>query len=111
MEIVLNRHHDDILAIAYDNSGRPVQITPRAPLESLNVTYDSQGHMVGWSRGEFSLSYVYDERTGQLTEKKIANRIMFRYIYKSGYKVCVYVCVCVVCVCVFVCVHLCMRVV
>lgn len=87
MEVVQNHHHEDILVLVYDSSGRPVQILPKEPLESLNLTYNAQGRVTSWSRGELGMSYVFDEKTGYLTEKRIGNRDAFRYIYRGSNKV------------------------
>lgn len=71
----------------FDAAGRPVQITPRSPVEGVNLTYDQQGHLARWTRGDFALTNVYEEKTGYLVERRMANRNVFRYIYKNGNKV------------------------
>jgi len=90
-EMVSNGQGEDLLLVYYDGSGRPVHVVPKHPLESINMTYDLQGHMTRWSRGERSISNVYDEKTGLLQEKRALNRVIMRYVYKNGSKVCVYV--------------------
>ena len=87
IETVYSRSHDRLLTVRYDRSGRPIQLTPSGPLEPLNVTYGTHGHVTYWARGDLGIVNVYDEKTGNLMERKLANRIAYRYIYKAGSKV------------------------
>jgi hypothetical protein len=87
VETVYSRSHDRILTVRYDRSGRPIQVTPSGPLEPLNITYGSHGHVTFWARGDLGVVNVYDDKTGNLIERKLANRIVYRYIYKANNKV------------------------
>jgi len=72
----------------YDKNGRPVRVTTvGALIDSLNVTYDQQGHVTRWFWGDMSVANTFDDRSGNLMEHKLANKITFRYIYKTGNKV------------------------
>ena len=86
-ETIYNRNQERILTLTYDKSGRPVHIVPTGPVESLNVTYDQQGRLAGWSRGDLTIANVFEERNLNMVEKKLGNRIFYRYIYKNGNKV------------------------
>lgn len=86
VETIYSRGHDRLLTVRYDRSGRPVQLTPSGPLEPLNITYGSHGHVTHWVRGDLGVNNVFDERNGNLVERKLANRVVYRYIYKAGNK-------------------------
>ena len=86
-ESIYGSGRDRLLTIRYDSSGRPIRAIPAGPLDGLNVTYDSRGRVTGCWRGDLAVSNVYDERTGQLVEHRIANKILHRFIYKAGNKV------------------------
>jgi len=86
-ETVFSRGRDRLLTIRYDSSGRAVRTIPAGPLDGLNITYDSRGRVSSWWRGDLAVSNVYDERTGLLTEHRLANKVLRRFIYKTGNKV------------------------
>ena len=88
LETVYSRNHDRILSVKYDRSGRPVQLTPSGPLEPLNITYGIHGHVTYWARGDLTVANVFDDKSGNLVERKLSSRIAYRYIYKAGNKVC-----------------------
>jgi len=86
-ETVYSGGRERLLTIRYDASGRPVRAIPAGPLDGLNITYDSRGRVSGWWRGDLAVSNAYDDRTGLLVERRLANKILQRFIYKAGNKV------------------------
>ena len=60
---------------------------PAGPLDGLNVTYDSRGRLSAWWRGDLAVTNVYDETSGLVVERRIADRILRRFIYKTANKV------------------------
>jgi len=86
-ETVYSRARDRLLTVRYDSSGRVVRVIPAGPLDGLNVSYDAQGRVSSWWRGDLAASNVYDERIGLLVEHRLADKMLRRFIYKTGNKV------------------------
>lgn len=90
-EIILDKDSNEVLRVYYNTAGQPVNFVPHvASIQSLNITYNSRGQMTQWTFGDQVVSFVYDERTGYMTEKQFGNRANYRYIYRSGTKVCIF---------------------
>lgn len=86
-QVILNHKSEEMLAIKYDASGRPIQVVPRGPIESLNVTYDWQSRMTQWSFGNMNVTRTYDNKSNHLVERKLSNKAIYRYLYKNSNKV------------------------
>ncbi len=86
-EVIMNKDLADILVVNYNQAGQPVEIIPDQPLEGLNITYDRQGHLTNWHRGDMSVSNVYDEESGHLVEQRLSGRATYRFLYKGSNKV------------------------
>ena len=86
-QTVMNKNHEELLVTTYDARGRPLQIMPRGPVEGLNMTYDRQGRLAAWNSGDMNVIRIFDDKTGQLLERRLANKAVYRYIYKNGIKV------------------------
>jgi YD repeat-containing protein len=86
MQMILDRHRNEILSLRYDSGGRVIQVVPRGPVEGLNVTYDRHGRWTQWNRGDFTMSRMFDVKTGRMVERKLSSQSVYRYSYKNGSK-------------------------
>ena len=87
-ETVYDRRRDELLRLRYDAAGRVIRVVPRSHLDALNVSYDRQGRWTHWSRGDLTVSRVFDEPTGRLVERRLGSRTGYRYAYKNTSKAC-----------------------
>ena len=85
-ETVYDHQHNELLLLHYDAAGRVVRVVPRTHLDPLNVTYDGQGRWTHWSRGDLTVTRVFDEPTGRLIERRLGGRTGYRYVYKNTSK-------------------------
>ena len=86
-ETVYNEDRLEILRAEYNGAGQPTRFYPAGPIEGLNVSYDTQGRMQMWQRGQRTIINVYDEETGNLQETRLADGSMYKYTYNMGTKV------------------------
>jgi len=85
-ETVFDHQHNELLLLHYDSAGRVVRVVPRTHLDALNVTYDRQGRWTRWSRGDLTVTRVFDEPAGRLVERTVGSRTGFRYVYRNTSK-------------------------
>jgi hypothetical protein len=82
-----DNQRNELLVIRHDSAGRVLNVLPRGPLDGVNVTYDRQGRWTQWSRGDLTVSRVFDAKTGRLVERKLSPRSIYKYVYKNSTKV------------------------
>jgi len=86
-ETVFDCQHSELLLIHYDLAGHMVRVTPQdTHLDPLNVTYDRQGRWTQWTRGDLTVSRVFDEQTGRLLERQHGGRTAYQYAYRNTSK-------------------------
>jgi len=86
-QTIYDNQRNELLVIRHDSAGRVLQVLPRGPLDSLNVTYDRQGRWTQWSRGDLTVSRVFEAKTGRVVERRLSPRSIYRYTYKNGTRV------------------------
>lgn len=90
LESLLSVSGQMLVNITYDEKGRPVLWMPVSPLVPSNVSYDHWGHIVGWTRGNLSEEYEYDNNMMRLMSVTYADGARISYDYKDErIKVCV----------------------
>jgi len=85
-ETVYDHQHNELLLLHYDAAGRVLRVIPRTHLDALSVTYDRHGRWTQWSRGDLTVSRVFDEATGRLVERRLGSTTAYRYVYKNTSK-------------------------
>ena len=86
-QTILNKKREEVLTVRYDSGGRVIQFLPRSPTEGVNLTFNQLGQLVQWTYGDRHVVRGYDNKTGHLVERKLANKAIYRYLYRSGNKV------------------------
>ena len=85
-ETVYDHQHNELLLLDYNAAGRLIRVVPRTHLDALNVTYDRHGRWTRWTRGELSVTRVYDDVTGRLMERRLGDKTRYRYGYRNTSK-------------------------
>ena len=85
-ETILDKDLQEILTMAFDNSGLPTHFLPAKYHHSLNVTYSASGDIIAWKYGDIEEKREFED--GLLKVRTVNNGAQYRYVYRYGKKVC-----------------------
>ncbi|XP_059169179.1 teneurin-m-like isoform X2 [Physella acuta] len=83
-ETVLDKSLRDIITVAYNSAGLPVQFIPASSHHAMNVTYNAHGDIVEWQYGELIEQREYIS-PGLITQRTLKpGGKQFRYFYRNS---------------------------
>lgn len=83
MELYENAEAKELFRVQYNELGLPISFMTNS-LSSTNLSYDTNGRLISWKRGnKLREEYVYDLK-GRLIEVKHSNGDSLKYSYAEG---------------------------
>lgn len=82
-EIVYDKNQIPIVAVHYDELGRPIQWQPSQNITPVQLKYDKFGRLERWERGALSEHYSFDIN-GRLADVRFSDNSGFMYKYDDS---------------------------